>query len=68
MDDHFVIETICPICDNAHTVTVPKDGYRKWRAGAMIQSALPSLSADDREMLVTGICSSCWETHFGEDG
>jgi hypothetical protein len=30
----------------------------------LIQNALPSLTSDEREALMTGMCPSCWEKMF----
>lgn len=38
------------------------DQYTRWKEGELIQSAFPHLSADDRELLQTEICPTCWET------
>lgn len=35
--------------------------YKKWRAGAMIQHALPELSRDDREALMSGLSGDAWD-------
>lgn len=40
---------------------------RKWKEGALIQDAFPTLSADEREFIKTGITPAEWETLFGED-
>ena len=32
-----------------------------------IQKALPNNTAEEREMLITGICSKCWDELFSED-
>ena len=38
-----------------------------WEGGALIQDALPHLSAADREWLKTGITAEEWETAFGTE-
>jgi hypothetical protein len=40
--------------------------YSKWQAGAMIQDAMPHLSADDREFVMTGITPEEWDSMFSE--
>ena len=37
-----------------------------WHSGRLIQDAMPHLSADDREFLITGIDSNEWHQLFGE--
>ena len=38
-----------------------------WQEGELIQNAMPNLSADDREFLMTGITPEEWDSTFGED-
>lgn len=59
------VVTTCPFCEEDHIVTVPLDGYSKWLCGEKIQNAMPEVPAEDREMLISGICPSCWEKAFG---
>jgi hypothetical protein len=58
------IYTTCPFCGKDHFITVSFEDYEKWQAGELIQNAFPYLSADEREMLKTGICPSCWDKMF----
>lgn len=39
----------------------------KWLHGTYIQDAMPYLSADDREFLVSGISPVEWERMFGDE-
>lgn len=63
----MTIITQCPWCGEEHEVEVPFEGYLAWQSGASIQVAMPQLSADEREMLISGICPKCWAETFGED-
>lgn len=36
-----------------------------WQNGRLIQDAMPHLSADDREFLMTGITPEEWDAMFG---
>ena len=55
----------CPWCGTLHTVQVPTEGYNEWRRGEKtIQRALPDTSPSDRELLISGICQSCWDKMF----
>ena len=35
-----------------------------WRDGMLIQDAMPNLSADEREFLITGITPDEWDAEF----
>ena len=60
----ITISRICPFCGNVHTMAFDKqqleDGMRKHEAGALIQDAFPGFTPDEREFILTGICSACW--------
>jgi hypothetical protein len=38
-----------------------------WKDGMVIQEAMPNLSADEREFLLTGITKEEWEKNFGSE-
>lgn len=41
--------------------------YDNWKtSGALIQNALPHLTSDEREFLLTGSTPEEWDTAFGE--
>lgn len=41
-------------------LTVVKSDFDAWRRGTLIQQAFPYLLLDERESLITGMCSTCW--------
>ena len=41
--------------------------YELWLDGAMVQNAIPNLSADDREFILSGITPEEWEQAFGKE-
>ncbi len=55
----------CPICGENHAVVVNVDDYINWKHGELAQDAFPYLSADEREILISGICPNCWDSMFG---
>ena len=59
--------TRCPFCGCGNEVEVNEMDYLDWQDGAHAQDAFPYLSADEREMLISGICPTCWERTFGGD-
>ena len=38
-----------------------------WENGMLIQNAMPQLSADQREFILTGFTAEEWEDAFGEE-
>lgn len=65
--DTIFVGRACPFCGNYHGVQVSEADYYAWQDGKLIQNAMPYLSADDREILMTGICPECWNGMFGEE-
>lgn len=51
----------CLWCNKEHNVRVPLSGLIKWESGSLIQDALPTLSAGDRELLISNTCESCFQ-------
>jgi len=65
--DTIEVETkACPRCGQFTFLTVSKAGYEAWDngRGVFIQVALPELSEDEREMLLTGYDPECWDVDF----
>ena len=64
--EKVTIQTICPFCGEDHYIEVWESDYLAWEVGDVLaQDAFFYLSADEREMLISGICPSCWEKTFG---
>lgn len=58
------IECGCPLCGFEKTLIVKHVDYVKWTNGTHVQDAFPYIPAGDREMLVSGICSECYDRMF----
>lgn len=63
----MLVKTTCPICHCDTYLMVDAEEYARWKAGELIQVAMPDLDADEREMLISGICPTCWEDMFDDD-
>lgn len=61
----YVIHSTCIVCRTTHDLTVPIDDYLALSTNH-IQDAMPSLSADDRKILISGICGPCFDSQFEE--
>ena len=51
---------------NTRDIPVTKAQLADWRAGVLIQDAMPNIAADDREFIKTGITAEEWNAVFGE--
>jgi phage FluMu protein Com len=60
------IKVQCPHCKKEKLIEVNRDGYEKWKSGALVQEAFPDLPAAEREMLISGICPECWNKMFNQ--
>lgn len=63
-DTTLVLRSTCPDCKTPTDLTVPFAELQHWLQGAIIQRAMPSVPADQRELLITGTCDSCWDRIF----
>lgn len=55
----------CIITKEKYSCAVPTAGLESWLDGELIQNAMPTVSADDREFLKSGISPTGWEKAFG---
>lgn len=61
------VVTRCPFCGKVHEVEVNEMDYLDWQDGALIQDVMPYLSANERELLISGIDDDCWGKMFGSN-
>lgn len=58
----------CKKCGREFVVMFNNDDMIDWLSGSLpIQSALPYLSANERELLLSGICGQCFDEMFPPD-
>ena len=57
----------CAITQKMYTVKVPAEELFNYRQGQYIQQALKSVSAEDREFLMTGYSPEGWKQVFYQD-
>lgn len=53
--------------ERSREIPVTQAQLDSWRNGNLIQDAMPNISAEDREFLMTGITPEEWEETFGKD-
>lgn len=58
------IECTCKMCGKEVDIIADQRGYNKWKKGMLIQDAMPYLTPDEREILVSGICGECFDNLF----
>lgn len=47
-------------------INVTTEQIAAWRGGMLIQNAMPDLTEDEREFIMTGITPEEWEEYIGE--
>ena len=64
------ITRTCPFTNRVNTLFVKgatHAGLRAWEQGTLIQDALPNVSVDHREFIMSGITPDVWERIFGRE-
>ena len=64
---HTALDIECPICKRIYRIVVSNKELRNYENGALAQNAFPRLSPEDREMLISGVCGTCWDEMFEEE-
>jgi hypothetical protein len=62
-----VVTPKCPICQRPSELKVPREGYALWKRGELLQVAMRELTADERELLLTGTHPACWDELVPDD-
>jgi len=58
-----------PLTGRMNTLDLPitPDQIAAWQQGQLIQHAMPHLTLDQREFLLTGLMPESWEAMFAEE-
>lgn len=51
--------------DNTMDLDITHDQLLAWQRGELIQNAMPNLSADEREFMISGCTKADWNQLFG---
>jgi len=57
----------CSICKKDCWVRATPEQIERWKAGELIQRAMPNVPAAERELLISGVCNTCFDAMFPED-
>ena len=57
------------ISGNINTMSLPitEEQYNAWEQGTLVQVAMPHLTPDEREFVMSGITPEEWAETFGEE-
>jgi len=62
-----IVAVDCIRCKETQHITTKTEDLDSWENGELIQNAMPYLTADDREILISGICGTCFDNMFAGD-
>ena len=65
--DPINISMTCRQCVKEYVMRVSQTDLENRNKGMLVQDAFPYLSADMREMFITGICGKCYDAMFRDD-
>ena len=58
----------CAVCRKGHKIKYFQKDYINWKYNnTFIQHAMPYLTADERELLLTATCGQCFDEMFSEE-
>ena len=66
METTLTVYKTCIFCGKCVEISVPREGYEQWEAGALIQNAMPELTSDEREILISSVCGPCFDNTVGD--
>lgn len=62
------VDAQCMTCKSWFELEVDAERYDRWRNGeGHIQTMLPELGPDERELLISRTCGACFDDMFDED-
>ena len=56
------VTTGCPLCSETHRLYMTQGEYTAWKVERLyVQEVFPHLSAEVREVAISGTCPDCWK-------
>ena len=61
-----IISITCPLCGSESEVKMTLEQFNKWysNCGELVQVIFPEKTSSEREVLISGICPTCWDKLF----
>lgn len=55
----------CPICNKVNVIEINVHNLMLYKSGlGKVQDLFPDLSENERELILTGVCDTCWNALF----
>lgn len=68
MSDTILVKSRpCTVCGEYEVWSLDRQAVTRWQEGENIQRAFPDMSAEDREVLISGTHPACWDKLFPEE-
>lgn len=64
-DRDVMINLDCRVCGITHNLMLNLADIVKYENGALVQDVFPYLSANERELIISQTCGSCFDKMFG---
>jgi hypothetical protein len=61
-----MIRRTCTECHQSKPIHCTEQQLAAYEAGELIQRAMPDVSEDERELLISGVCGQCFDELFKE--
>jgi hypothetical protein len=71
--EEFKMDVKCKFCGKTIKINVTEEQEKFWnsvkndRDRPHVQHIFPNLSADERELFISGMCPTCWDKTFGPE-
>lgn len=65
--DNLILGVYCQTCKNHFNINCTSQQFYDWQHGMPIQKAMSHLMTGDRELLISGTCSKCFDAIFNEE-
>lgn len=63
--DSIVFSGPCMVTGEQYSVKISREDFERYQSGLHIQDAMPSISREDREFLISGFSPKGWAQVFG---
>jgi hypothetical protein len=58
----------CCVCNEYEVWSLDRQLVERWQGGENIQRVFPDMSAEEREVLISGTHPACWDILFPKEG
>jgi len=65
MREEFFV--ICQTCKVTYTFNIGREDYTSWLDGTYAQDAFPYLTDDQRELMISQTCGTCFNEMFPDE-